>query len=158
MAKKFRTLNEYFNYIEKQLKICMKEIANKYRLEMADYVFTNLYKKRTPEEYLRTFQTLDAITYDMSIKNGKIQAKIFIDSNKIDPIYEGDSFWNQHMSISQKDVSDIIPEWINYGNDKPNSAFKYKGIDYIDYMVKYANQHLLTDLAILMKLRGINIK
>lgn len=156
--RKFKTLNEYFNYIEKQLKVCIKEIAEQYKNEFADYVFTHWYKARTPEEYNRTFEMLDSISYEMNFKGGKVSARLYMDTSKIHAEYDEYSLWNQHMSISQNDVSDIIPEWINYGNNKPNSAFKYKGIDYIDYMVKYANQHLLTDLAILMKLRGINIK
>ena len=41
MAKKFQNLSSYFNYVDKILEKCMKEVGVQLKNEMANYIFEN---------------------------------------------------------------------------------------------------------------------
>ena len=75
-TKKFQTLNAYYNYINKQLESCMKEVGRQLRDEMKDYLFQKWYKEYTPEEYNRSFNLLDSIEFELLKTGSTIAVKV----------------------------------------------------------------------------------
>ena len=156
--RKFKSIEDYFDYINKILEECVKEIGVQMKTELQDYLFENWYKKYTPSEYIRSFNLLDSVKYSLIKQNGKIIVKVYYDENSIIPEYMEDSYWNRHMSLSGEDVSNDVPYYIEYGNGD-NKLFKYNGIHAMKSLLRYAEQTATIKLAILLNTKyGISIK
>lgn len=127
--------------LNKQLMQAMDRVGHKVMLELADYVWENWYMKNNPTEYNRTFEFLESITKTKArFINGVCEVQVYFDNNKIKPYYDEDSMWNQHMSLSHKDVSNAIVGWIEWGNNPSGSTkipYEYEGIHMIENMVKW---------------------
>ena len=156
MAKKFQNLSSYFNYVDKILEKCMKEVGVQLKNEMANYIFEKVYRERTPEEYVRTFQILDSITYNLDGSNGTYKVKVGYDTDLIKPEYNEDSFFNSHMSLSGEDVSDITPYFIEKGNGR-NPYKHYDGVNALRFMKEYIEDYATVKLAVLLHQKGIKI-
>ena len=155
-TKKFQTLNAYYNYINKQLESCMKEVGRQLRDEMKDYLFQKWYKAYTPEEYNRSFNLLDSIEFELLKTGSTIAVKVGYNTDLIKPEYDEYSYWNQHMSMDGQDVSDVLPYYIEFGNGK-NLYYRYDGIGVLEYMRKYMEDNATVKLATLLHLKGIKI-
>ena len=157
-TKKFQTLNDYCNYVNKQLEKCMDEVGRQLKNEMANYIFEKVYRTRTPKEYERTFQILDSITYKLEKQgNGSYAVRVGYDTNLITPKYEDSSFFNVHMSLSGEDMSDITPYFIEKGNGV-NPYKHYDGVNALEFMCKYMEDYATVKLATLLHQKGIKIK
>ena len=155
-TKKFQTLNDYYNYVNKQLEICMDEVGRQLKMEFQNQVFEKVYKARNPKEYERTFNLLDSVQYKLTNTNGVIKVELYYDTDLIKSEYNEYSYWNQHMSLSGEDVSKDIPYYTEYGNKSP--IYSYKGAYIVKYMREYMEERATAKLAYLLYKKGITIK
>ena len=154
-TKKFQTLNDYCNYVNKQLEKCMDEVGRQMKVEVQNLIFEKIYRTRNPKEYERTFNFLNSIQYKFTNNNGKFQVEVYYDTDLIKAEYNEYSYWNQHMSLSGEDVSKDIPYYMEYGNKSP--IYSYEGAYIMKEMKEYAEQNYAVKLATLLHQRGIKI-
>lgn len=145
--------------LNKQLKDAMDRVGKTVMLELADYVWDNWYKANNPIEYNRTFEFIESITKTSAkFVNGGFQVKVYFDSNKIKAKYDEYSGWNQHMSLSQEDVSNAVVGWIEYGNNPSGSSkipYEYEGIHMIENMVKWLEKEYINLLKRELKIKTL---
>ena len=157
MAKTFKNLNQINNHVNKILKTSMDEVGKQVAKELGDYVFKNWYQARgTPKDYNRTFQLLESVSFQAMVSQGKVSTEVFFDPDLIDSMYDEYSSWNQHMSLSQEDMTENIVGWIEKGQN--SSLYSYKGIHMVENVRNWAKTNYRKILIKEMKKNGINLK
>lgn len=157
MARTFKNLSQLNNHINKTLKRAMDGVGKEVSKELGDYVFKNWYLARgNPNDYNRTFEFLDSVTFQTMVARGKVFVEVFFDPDLIKPMYDEYSSWNQHMSLSQKDVSESIVGWIEYGQN--SHLYSYKGIHMVENVREWCKKEYRSLLIKEMNKLGIKLE
>lgn len=132
----FSDFDSLFNYIGKNIKQPLQQIAQEIEQEMKDYIMREKYNWTT-EDYVRTYDYINSITISpiLNSRHG-VDVEIYFDSNKITPSNAPQgSTWNRHKDIYGNSVNEQIPFWIEEGNgDSP--YYQYEGIHVIKNTVE----------------------
>jgi hypothetical protein len=117
----FNNLNDLSNYLRQQtLKYVKEDVAEVIKDILYRYVDELLYDDFTPASYHRTYDLINSLSISEMNKVGKNEHEIviFFDDNKIRPMIDDTSKWNQHMSSdgTNLDESSYVAEYMNYGH------------------------------------------
>lgn len=157
MAKTFKNLDQLNKHINKLLKKAMDDVGLEVTKELGDYVFKNWYlAKGTPNDYNRTFNFINSVTFQTMVANGKVFTEVFFNPDLIKPMYDEYSSWNQHMSLSQKDVSESVVGWIEYGQN--SHLHSYEGIHMVENVREWCKKNYRRLLIDSMKKQGIKLE
>lgn len=116
----FTTISALNQYIKNVVKQSIQTIAEDVREEVYEEVSDKLLNNHSGGNgyyaYQHTFEVLESIC-EPKVKyvNNTVEVEIYYDTDKIQPHYVDNSFWNQHMSITGEDVSEILPLWLEEG-------------------------------------------
>jgi len=157
MAKTFKNLNQLNKYINKLLKKAMDDVGLEVAKELGDYVFKNWYQARgNPSDYNRTFELLESVKFQTMVSQGKIFTEVFFDPDLINPMYDEYSSWNQHMSLSQEDITESIVGWIEYGQS--SKLYSYDGIHMVENVREWCKKRYRSLLIKEMKKFGVKLE
>lgn len=157
----FRDLKSFFNYVEKNMKFALQEVAYEIEEIIKNYIIERLYNTYTPSSYTRTYDYINSLTVDkVEFTDDGYQVFIYFDTKKIRPLPPDEvGRWSRHQSITDgTDVSDLIPYFIEYGTH--GSLWDREGIYAIENIEKELLQtklHLKKIVSILQS-RGFNVK
>lgn len=119
--------DDLMNSVRKRIgEICMNVVR--------DSIMERVYWDYTPDginSYDRTYELLDCVTVTEPVVGTKyMNFEIFMDTSKINPYITDDSSWNQHASVENIDVSEMIPLWIEEGTE--GSLHDREGAHYME--------------------------
>lgn len=154
----FDTLEQLNKYITKCLKKCMSELGQKYKDVLVDYIDEKWYSDHTPNpaSYKRTKDFINSATFKLTgNQNDGYDVEIYFDTSKIHPEIRKKGF-NAHASIRGKDVSSLIPIFIDKGVN--SEVHSYDGIEWSNFIEGYIKENYLKDIKKLMKKYGIEME
>lgn len=134
------SIESLLNQIKKDMRPSLRQVGERIRTELRQYVLENWYNSRpTTEFYDRTMQLINSITVSQIIETGNtMNIQVYFDSSKIIATVTEDGKWNQHASIHGEDVSESIPYYIEEGNKSP--LYSYDGIHSVENIIELCRQ------------------
>lgn len=118
MKKKFRTIKEITDYLDKEIKKAMDKVGQDAWQHMYDYVEEEMNSRPESEVYRRTGEYLNSISKTKAeLINGNIEVKIYYNTDLIKPHITHDGTLYQHADDWGRDVSQFIPLWMETGTE-----------------------------------------
>lgn len=114
----FRNLNDYFNYVNNRLIKAMNNVGETAKQHMYDYVKNEMESRPENEDvYKRTWEYLNSISRIEATlaPDGSIETMIYYNTDLIEPHITTDGTLYAHMDDWGRDVSDMIPLWMETG-------------------------------------------
>ena len=153
----FNNLKSLYLYIQDQVQDSLKEVSKLIQEEVKQYIEINLYNEPT-QSYQRTRELLESISVRPISEGGNvIEFEIYYDTTKINPYINNDSIWNAHADIDGKDVSSLVPLWVEEGTKYP-SLYPRKGLGAMENTKNEIenNKFHLVKLQHILSSKGIN--
>lgn len=116
--KKFKNIESLQKFIKDKCKSGMNDVGKKVQESLKFFVLKNVYCAFTPEEYQRTYQLLESISFKLLQSNkNQITVDIYFDKSKMQ---HTTLFGSEKLAISPNS-NVYIPKWVDEGKtwDKP---------------------------------------
>lgn len=150
------------NNLEKYLLNCLTRsvdvVAENSLKILTDYIQKNWYNSYDPKSYKRTYDFLQSASRTETTQDGKNSVKclIYFDRSKIKARFYGKSQLNPHASFSGSDVSEMIPAWIERGNNFIGRGYEQLGS--IDNLCNYLEKNFAKMVQKELKKMGLQVK
>ena len=161
----FRNIEDMKKSLNKHLVKAMDKVGKIALEKMIAYVEEEMGNGLDYELYVRTNQFLKSISRldAKSNMDGSITTYIFYDTDKISPFtidnppVNSSQNWGWHTSFSGKDVSDIIPLWMDITGTEGNPYYQHKPIKGLDYLEEWVKKNLKNELSRELKKIGLKV-
>lgn len=158
----FHSTAQFIQCVNEAIELALDDVAAKSVERLTQYISENWYEKYSPKDYQRTFEFLKSIAVIKArmVEDGSIETEIYFNTDKINAHVRKKGL-NAHASFSGKDVSQVIPEWLELGNSNivgRKDTVSSDGLHSLDALVKWLSGVFVEELAKALKKHGINIK
>ncbi len=159
----FRKLSDYYKYITNELIKVMDIVGEKARNHMYDYVKKEMESRPENEDvYKRTWEYLNSIDRISATlaPDGSIETMIYYNTDLIEPHITTDGTLYAHADDWGRDVSDMIPLWMETGVSyiTSNGYRSHKPVGGIIDLEKWVKLNFKKELIKELKKKGIACK
>jgi len=143
MSKNFKSLKEFQEYLNKQLIIAMDKVGETALQEMIEHVQSKLGDDDSNKFYKQTGEFLESIQrISAELKpDGSVQTIIYYNTDEITPYLvgvnppvESSQTWNWHADIYGRDISELLPYWLDVTGTYGDSFYDREPIGALKYM------------------------
>lgn len=165
MSKQFKTVSALQGHLKNSIVESIEDKLVKICIDVAQqYIQKNVYEAYIPTgefSYDRTYDLLDAVTVaNINVGTKYVTFEVFMDSSKINPQIRSSfdsNAWNAHADVTQIDVSEYIPLWIEEGTS--GSLWDRDGAHYMESTyVELSGGRLAQELASELRRKGWSVK
>lgn len=153
----FKSLDSLFNYINKNIKSVIPQLAQQIEETIKQYILERQYSW-TPSDYSRTYQYINSLTISkIQESSDGIAVELYFDTSKITPMpHDDDRTWNKHMDMYGNPVNEFIPLWLEEGTPG-NPYYSHPGNHAVrDSYEEFKNGKAVQGLYMLLKSKGFN--
>jgi hypothetical protein len=130
--------------LEQEFKTYLKSIQKRCVEILQEEIYTSLYSKYEPSEYIRSYQLLENIISEVDIKDGSIYVHLDGDNS----VY--------YSAVDDSPMTDLVPYFVNYGHEDgtgiKNNYHSYKGRHFFEKAAKRIKKELGVRVAIIKDL------